>query len=247
MADFTDIPVTVIGASRGLGRTIAETYHQLGARVLVTARGQADLDALARDLPGIQVMACDAALPDTPKRVFAIQTPQILVLCGGALPPCHPLQDMNWDDFSVHWHTDVRMSFHFLQAALRSPLPAGATVVTIASGAVVSGSPISGGYAGAKRMQIYMSGYAQKESDRAALGLRFMSLSPARLMPETDIGQAGVTGYAGYLGISEAAFKETMGVTQTTQQVADAVLALAADGAPGSNILVSPDGVGALN
>jgi NAD(P)-dependent dehydrogenase (short-subunit alcohol dehydrogenase family) len=247
MSDFSDIPVTVVGASRGLGRTIAETFYHQGARVLVTARGQADLDAVARALPGIKVLACDAAQPDAPRQVFAVQTPQILILCGGAVPPCHPLHEMDWDDFSIHWNSDVRMSFEFLRAALRRPLPEGTTIVTIGSGAMVGGSPISGGYAGAKRMQVFMSGYAQKESDRAGLGLRFLSLSPAHIMPEADVGKAGITGYAAYNGVTEAAFIEAMGTLLTLQATADALVGLVGNGEPGGNFLVSPDGVSALS
>ena len=127
----------------------------------------------------------------------------------------------------------MRMSFHFLQAALKRPLPPGATVVTITSGAMLQGSPISGGYAGAKKMQAFLTGYAQKEAGRAGLDLRFLSLAPARLMPQTDIGAAGVKGYAAYNGTSEAAFLEAMGPGQTPQQVADALLDLIGDGAAG--------------
>lgn len=247
MTDLSNRPVTVVGASRGLGRTIAETFHRQGAQVLVTARGQAGLDAMARDLPGVRILSCDAAAAETPDKVFAIQIPQVLVLCGGAVPPCLALPDMDWEAFSANWNNDVRMSFHFLQAALKRPLAAGTTIVTISSGAVINGSPISGGYAGAKRMQIFMSGYAQKESDRAQLGLRFLSLAPARLMPDTDIGKAGVAGYAAYSGISEAAFRDAIGTTQTPQQVADAVLGLIDDASPGGSFLVSPDGVTVLS
>ncbi len=247
MADLHNIPVTVVGASRGLGRVIAETFHRLGARVLVTARGQADLDALARDLSGIATLACDASAPETPERVFAVQTPRILVLCGGAMPVCKPFPEVDWDEFSRNWNNDTRMSFHFLQAALKRPLPAGTTIVSITSGAVRQGSPISGGYAGAKQMQVFMNGYAQKSADRANLGLRFLSLAPARLMPQTDIGKAGVKGYAAYNNTSEAGFLEAMGAGQTPQQVADAVLSLIDDAAPGGNFIVSADGVAALN
>ena len=42
MADLSRTPVTLIGASRSLGRVLAETFHRLGAQVLVVARGQAD-------------------------------------------------------------------------------------------------------------------------------------------------------------------------------------------------------------
>src|SRR5258708_1439921 len=192
MADLSRTPVTLIGASRGLGRVLAETFHRLGAQVLIVARGQAGLDALARDLPGVAVLACDASAADAPDRVFAVQTPRILILCGGAVPPCRPFPEVDWEEVSGNWNNDVRMSFHFLQAALKRPLPPGATVVTITSGAMRQGSPISGGYAGAKRMRMFMSGYAQEEADRASLDLRFLSLAPAPLMPQTDIRRAGV-------------------------------------------------------
>ena len=247
MTDFSGIPVTVVGASRGLGRILAETFHRLGAQVLAVARGQAGLDALARDLPGMAVLACDASEPDAPGRVFAVQTPQVLVLCGGAMPPCRPFLEVDWEAFSVNWNNDVRMSFHFLQAVLKRPLPPRAAVVTITSGAVRQGSPISGGYAGAKQMQIFMNSYAQKEAARAGVDTRFVSLAPARLMPQTDIGKAGVKGYAQYNGTSEAAFLELMGAGQTPQQVADAVLDLIGEGQPGGNFIVSPEGVAALS
>ena len=247
MADLSRTPVTLIGASRGLGRVLAENFHRLGAQVLVVARGQADLDTIAHDLPGVAVLACDASAPDAPDRVFAIQAPRILILCGGAIPPCRPFLKVGWEDFSDNWNNDVRMSFHFLQAALKHPLPPGTTIVTITSGAVRQGSPISGGYAGAKQMQIFMTGYAQKEADRAGLDLRFLSLAPARLMPQTDIGTAGVKGYAAYNGISETAFLAAMGTALMPQQVADALLKLIGEAAPGGNFIVSPDEVAALS
>jgi NAD(P)-dependent dehydrogenase (short-subunit alcohol dehydrogenase family) len=247
MTDLSGIPVTIVGASRGLGRVLAETFHRLGARVLVVARGQAGLDAAARDLPGTAVLACDASAPDAPDRVFAVQTPRILILCGGAVPLCKPFHELDWDAFSASWNNETCMSFHFLQAAMKRPLPQGATVVTITSGAMLQGSPISGGYAGAKKMQAFLTGYAQKEAGRAGLDLRFLSLAPARLMPQTDIGAAAVKGYAAYNGTSEAAFLEAMGPGQTPQQVAEALLDLIGDGKPGGNFVVSADGLAALN
>lgn len=247
MADLSGIPVTAVGASRGLGRVVAETFHRLGAQVLVVARGQAGLDAVARDLPGVTVLACDASAADAPERVFAVQTPRILILCGGAVPLCKPFHELDWDGFSISWNNEVSMSFHFLQAAVKRPLPEGTTIVTITSGAMLGGSPISGGYAGAKKMQAFLTGYAQKEAGRAGLDLRFLSLAPARLMPQTDVGTAGVKGYAAYNGTSEAAFLEAMGPGQTPEQVANAVLDLIESGKAGGNFVVSADGLAALS
>src|SRR5258708_5032446 len=160
MADLSGTPVTLIGASRGVGRVMAQTFHRLGAQVLVVARGRPTLEALARELPGVAALACDASAADAPERVFAVQAPRILVLCGGAMPPCRPFPEVNWEEFSGNWNNDVRMSFHFLQAALKRPLPPGATIVTITSGAVRQGSPLSGGVSGAKRRRTFMTGAA---------------------------------------------------------------------------------------
>jgi hypothetical protein len=107
--------------------------------------------------------------------------PNVLVVCGGARPPGRPIQELTWEEFSVNWNTDVRMSFAFCREALRAPLPAGSTVILISSGAALGGSPISGGYAGAKRTQMFIANYAQKESDRLNLA--------ARIMPETGLSQ----------------------------------------------------------
>jgi len=43
---------------------------------------------------------------------------------------------------------------------------------------------------GAKRTQMFIANYAQKESDRLNLGMRFLALAPARIMPETELGQS---------------------------------------------------------
>ena len=50
--DVTGKRVVVTGASRGLGRIVASALSQSGARVALVARTEADLKALADDLPG---------------------------------------------------------------------------------------------------------------------------------------------------------------------------------------------------
>jgi NAD(P)-dependent dehydrogenase (short-subunit alcohol dehydrogenase family) len=246
MSDFHNVPVTIIGASRGLGRVLAQNFHAQGAKVLAVARGRAGLDALARELPGVSVFACDAASPDAPEQVFAVQIPRILILCGGAVPRCVPMTELDWNAFSIEWNTDTRMSFNFLQAALKQPLPNGTTVITITSGAMINGSPISGGYAGAKKMQQFLSGYAQREAGRAGLDLRFLTLAPGRVIEGTDAGTAAINGYAAYNGTTVAGFIADMGPKLTLQYVSDTLFGLVKDAAPGGNFVVFPDGVKAL-
>jgi NAD(P)-dependent dehydrogenase (short-subunit alcohol dehydrogenase family) len=171
--------------------------------------------------------------------------PNILVLCGGALPPGAPLHEQSWEEFTVNWETDVKIAFHFCKAALSRPLPPGSSIVLISSGAGLGGSPISGGYAGAKRMQMFLANYSQKESDRLGLGLRFIALAPARIMPHTDLGKHAVASYSRYLGIPAAEFVQGMASPQTPADVATAVIELVTntDRSKGNVFLVSGNGV----
>lgn len=50
--DVRDKRVVLTGASRGLGRLLAHGFSQAGARVVLVARTEADLKAVAAELPG---------------------------------------------------------------------------------------------------------------------------------------------------------------------------------------------------
>ncbi|HLW93464.1 MAG TPA: SDR family oxidoreductase [Roseiarcus sp.] len=220
--------VVVIGGSRGVGRRIVEAAIRNSARVLAVARQEESLRHLAEEVQGVKVLALDATEEGAPDKVFNALQPDILVLCGGAFPPAAPLHEQSWREFAVNWETDVKIAFHFCKAALSRPLSAGASVILISSGAALAGSPISGGYAGAKRTQIFIANYGQKESDRLGLGLRFVTLAP-RMMPDTDLGKYAVAGYSRYLGISAADFIQSMASPPTSSDVAAAVMEAAAN------------------
>ena len=220
--------LAVIGGSRGVGRQIVEAGIREGARVLAVARREDVLLQLAREVTGIEVFSVDATDEDAPSKVFELVQPDILVLCAGAIPPATPLQQLSWPEFAVNWETDVKITFHFLKSALSQPLPAGTTIIVISSGAALAGSPISGGYAGSKRTQMFMANYAQKESDRLKLGLRFITLAP-RIMSDTELGRHAITGYSRYLGISEADFINSLASRPTSSNVATAVVEVSKD------------------
>src|SRR6266403_452633 len=184
--------VVVVGASRGVGCAIVCKMAAEGAPVLAVGRTPEPLDQLAREVSGTKTLAMDAASHAAPSRIFAALRPDVVILCAGARPPGRPLHELTWEQFSVNWHTDVWMSFSFCRETLRAPLAPGSTVILISSGAALGGSPISGGYAGAKRTQMFIANYAQKESDRLNLGIRFLALAPARTMPETELGRFAV-------------------------------------------------------
>lgn len=225
MVSLSGSKMVVIGGSRGIGRRIVEAGSRNGAQVLAVARQEAPLQQLAREVPGIEFLALDATDENAPSRVFDVLTPEILIVGGGVFPSVAPIHEQSWRQFSANWENDVRIAFNFCKVALSRPLSAGASVVLLSSCAALAGSPLSGGYAGAKRTQIFIANYSQKESDRLGLGLRFMAIAP-RIVPDTDLGRHSITGYSRYLGISENDFVRGMAVPPTSRIVATAVIEL---------------------
>ena len=225
MIPLTGKKIVVIGGSRGVGRRVVELAASNGGRVLAVARQEGPLRQLAQEVPGADVLSLDATDEAAPAKVFDVLQPDVLVLSAGAIPPAAPLHEQTWQEFRVNWETDVKMAYHFCKAALTRPLAAGASVILISSGAALQGSPISGGYAGSKRTQIFIQNYSQKESDRLGLGIRFVALAP-RIMPDSEIGKHAVAGYSRYLGISKAEFIQGMESAPTSSDVATAAIEL---------------------
>jgi NAD(P)-dependent dehydrogenase (short-subunit alcohol dehydrogenase family) len=244
-----DKRVVVLGASRGVGREIVRRAAAEGVRILAVARRARGLAELPKEAHGIDTLAIDAASENAPQEVFRAAKPDLLVICGGATPPVRPLPELTWSEFGVNWEVDVKTAFLFCREAFRAPLAPGAVVAIVSSGAGLGGSPISGGYAGAKRMQMFIAKYCQAESDRRGLGVRFVAIVPSRIMPETDLGQVAVNGYARYLGVPAEKFLENMGARQRPTDVADAVVGIAAGPPtqPGAIFTVSAEGIAATN
>jgi len=184
-----------------------EAGSRSGARMLAVARQEASLRLLAEEIPGTKILALDATDEGAPAKVFDVVEPGILV-CAGAFPPAAPLRELSCEEFAVKRESDVKIAFRFCKATL-SRLAPGASVVLISSGGALAGSPNCGGYAGARRTQLCIANYSQKESDRLRLGLRFIALAP-RMMPDRELGKHAVARYSRYLGISPTAFIQSM-------------------------------------
>jgi NAD(P)-dependent dehydrogenase (short-subunit alcohol dehydrogenase family) len=152
----------------------------------------------------------DAADPGLPGRLFAAHHPQIVVLNAGATPVTAPLHEQTWETFSTNWDSDVRQVFNFARASLLVPLEPGSVVITISSGAALRGSPLSGGYAGAKATVKFISAYAGAEATSRSLGQRHVAILPP-LTPATDLGAAGVAAYAERAGLTVEAFEDQLG------------------------------------
>jgi len=226
MNSLTGKSALVVGASRGLGRGIAEAFATSGASVIAVARDAAALRELAASGPSITAEVADATDPAIADSLLRRYRPDILALIAGATPNLAALHEQTWETFSINWQTDVRMAFVWLKHALLTPLAPGSRVIVMSSGAALQGSPLSGGYAGAKATQRFIAGYADQESQRGGLGIRVTAVLP-RLTPATSLGQPAVAGYAARAGISEAEFVRQIGKPVTPASAGDAFVELA--------------------
>jgi len=225
MNDTSDNTTLVVGASRGLGRGIATAIAEAGMPVVAVARTAAALRELEGTSQNIRTEVADATDANTADTLIDRYRPHAVVVVAGARPTIAPLQEQTWETFSVNWHTDVQIAFHWLRAALLQPLSAGSRAVMISSGAAVNGSPLSGGYAGAKATQRFITGYAQDEANRAGLRITFTSVLP-RITPLTDLGRPAVQAYAARSGQTVDEYARQFGEPLTPQAAGAAVAGL---------------------
>ncbi|MGA8330408.1 MAG: SDR family oxidoreductase [Mycobacterium sp.] len=218
----------VTGASRGFGRAVAAALSAAGAHVVGVARTGPQLDQLRDELgDSFTPAVADAADPAVASRIIDRHLPHTLVLCAGASPTMSPVHEQTWATFSQNWHVDVAQVFHWTGYALRRPLNPGSSVIVMSSGAAINGSPLSGGYAGAKAAVKFIADYAAIESNRAGLGISFVSVLP-RLTPATELGAKAVAAYADRQGIDVATFLQAGGPTLAAEDVGRSVLEIAA-------------------
>jgi NADP-dependent 3-hydroxy acid dehydrogenase YdfG len=199
-----------------------------GAKVTVIARG-ADALGSVRARLGVTTIAADVADETAAKRILAEVRPDILVLNAGAKPRMGRLDQVSWADFTATWDTDVKAGLYWLQAALNLPLKPGSRVLVGSSGAAVNGSPMSGGYAGAKRMLWIMAKYATEVAKQNGLGIRFQAIVPLQIIGGTGVGDEASSAYARAMGIEREAFLARFGAPLPPRQFGDHLIAVLDD------------------
>src|SRR5580704_5628727 len=224
--DLSGTTAIVTGASRGFGRGTAVALHAAGAHVVGIARDRAPLEELSAELG--DAFTPDAADPVVAGHLIDTYQPRVLVLNAGVSPLSRPLHEHTWETFSRPWDVDVKHAFHWTREALLRPLPPGSAVVALSVGAALQGSPLSGGYAGAKATIRFLTAYAADESERAGLGIRFTAVLP-QLTPATGLGAAAVAAYAARAGMDVEAFLKDRGPALTPEQAGAAITALIGD------------------
>jgi short-subunit dehydrogenase len=149
----------VTGASRGIGRAVADALAQRGATVGLAARSTGELEALAAELPGTHVaLTCDVALPAsiaTAVEEFVAASGGLdLVVANAGIAHYEPVAEQSLENIvrmtEVNWLGTV----HTVQAALPHLLAQGhGHIVVMSSGAGLRPFPSAAAYSATKAAQ----------------------------------------------------------------------------------------------
>lgn len=187
--DLQDRVVIVLGSSRGIGRGIAATLADEGARVVLTGRDRASLDRAAAELavahPDRVCAVCgNLSEPETLASVEAATLGRWNRLDGivantGAVRPVPPwkIEEADW---SWYWEANFQVNVRAITRLMAPLVAAKGSVVFINSIAGLEdvGAPLP--YASAKAaLAMYAKGLARQV---AASGVRVNTIAPGNVL-----------------------------------------------------------------
>ena len=223
---FKGQSAVVVGGSRGFGRGVVERLIARGMTVTAVARNARDLEELAR-ATSAKIIVADATDEQAGERILSETKPNLLVLSAGTPLDLRPLHEHTWETFSKPWEVDTKLTFLWVQAVLRTN-EGPEHVVVFGSGAALFGSPLSGGYAGAKKMNAFIAEYASGVASRAKRLIRFHCLIPP-MSPHTEFGAAAARAYAQMSGQTFQEFVKQLPSPPSPADIGTAVVALHED------------------
>lgn len=238
--DLSDQTALVTGASRGIGRTIAQSLARAGADVVLMGRDQTSLELLAQELIGdgatAQIAVCDVQdLPAVNRAIAQITKLNILVNNAGTNIP-EPFAQVSETHFDQIMNLNLRATFFVTQAAVQK-------IITTGSGGAIINISSQMGHVGAINRTVYcaskhaLEGFTKALAlELAPVGIRVVSVAPTfietnmtrPMLADPQFGQSVLS-------------KIPLGQLGQAQDVADAVVFLASSRArfvTGSSLLV---------
>ncbi|MEM7171022.1 MAG: SDR family oxidoreductase [Pseudomonadota bacterium] len=202
MVDLTGQVAIVTGASRGIGAATARELAQCGAAVVLAARDQEALAALAKDIQekGGQAlaMACDVSRYDGVQKLVdtAVETYgrlDILVNNAGVIEPIARLAQSDPADWDRAIDINLKGVYYGLRAAIPVMEKQGrGVVVNVSSGAASSALEGWSHYCASKAGALSLTRCAHKEVfDK---GIRVVGLSPGTVATDMQVAikQSGI-------------------------------------------------------
>ena len=140
MGDLTGKVAVVTGASRGIGRAIAEIFSREGARVVICGRKQETLDQAAREIgPNVKAMACHVGRADQIENMIATTAREfgpidILVNNAATNVSFGPSLEIDEAQFDKMIEINLKSAFRLIKAVAPGMCESGTgSIVNIAS------------------------------------------------------------------------------------------------------------------
>lgn len=195
--DLNDARILVTGGSRGIGKETARLLRAAGARVAISGRDAASLEATAGEL-GCSAIQGDVAVEAEAEAMVAGTVEALggidALVNNAAIGSFAPLLETQAEDLERVWRVNVLGAFLVARAAAQAMVAAGGgSIVNVGSTAARKGFPGGTAYASSK---FALSGFT--ECWRAELrthGVRVMQINPSEVQ----------TGFGG----SERPYNET--------------------------------------
>ena len=182
----------VTGASRGIGKAIAQAYADAGASVLLSSRKLPDLEAAAAEIGGdVDVIAANAGDPAQAEAAvdFCMErfgSVDILVNNAATNPYMGPTMDIDLPRYDKTWEVNLRGALVWTQLAWkRSMAERGGNVINIASVGGLSVEPAIGIYNATKAALLHLT---RTHAAELAPGVRVNAIAPG--LVKTDMARA---------------------------------------------------------
>jgi NAD(P)-dependent dehydrogenase (short-subunit alcohol dehydrogenase family) len=184
---LTDKIALVTGASRGIGAAAARLFTEEGATVVLTARTESALKAIADDLPGASYVVADLGDVASIERAVATVVERhgrldIAFNNGAVGVPPHPVADFPEDDFDLVLRVNLKGVFYAVSAEVKAMTGKGGAIVNTSSVGSLMGNPALPAYGAAKRAVNSLTESAAVTY--AKDGIRVNAIAPGLTMTE---------------------------------------------------------------
>lgn len=133
--------IAVTGAGKGIGAGLCHTLHQLGAHVVGISRTEADLDALARDLPNFTPVLCDLANSASAQALLAKELPVHRLVNNAGTVSLQSFLETDLNDWDFVMNVNVKSVLAVSQVVARDMISrgVGGSIVNVSSQASMVG------------------------------------------------------------------------------------------------------------
>lgn len=199
MSNISGKTAIITGASRGIGEATARLFASQGANVVLLARSEDQVDAIAKEIgPNALAIGCDVSkygeMDGAVTQALAqFNTVDILVNNAGVIDPISSLAEAD----PVAWSRAIDVNLTGVFNGMRSVLPhmikaKSGTILTVSSGAAHRAIEAWSHYCSSKAGAAMLTQSAHLEN--VDLGIRCMGLSPGTVATQMqrDIKASGI-------------------------------------------------------